>query len=400
MKNRIGIISLTSLLCLLAALGVHADVVGFWTFDDINYGNTTPQDAGFSDLSGHNLRGSIGAPFSTPQIVPGVSGGSSDTAVSFDGRGGLYIDDSAAQSLNLQPPFTVQAWVRSDVEQTGNYGIVTYGIPGGRTGGGGWKMGLNGGNIRFTLYAVVDLDSSAPFPFDGQWHHIAVPYDWSIVTYYIDGAELDARAESRAVANPGANDMNMGLEFNAISRFTGDIDRVRVSNVFLEADALDTDAANPKPIDANTLAYFNFDEGALPFTSQGAASPALTAISSQEWALNGNIPRNNILLPTIEENSPTGATGDSSLFFDLDSGTRAFIADGNGTLDFGPGQDWTVEAWVSTDLSYTEREIIFYYGRPGFGYSLSINPDGKLQVTTLGIADLSSTNAIVHNNYE
>lgn len=400
MYYRSSIFLFVSALLMLFAIGLHADTVGFWTFDDIDYGNTSPQDAGFSDLSGSGLRGVIGWPFSLPEIVPGVSGDGADSAVSFDGRSGLYIDDSAAESLNLQPPFTLEAWVRSDVEQTGNFGIVTYGIPGGRTGGGGWKLGLNGGNIRFTLYAVVDLDSAAAFPFDGEWHHIAASYDGEIVLYFVDGVEMDAVAENRAVADPGAKDAGIGLEFNAISRFTGDIDRVRVSNVFLEADGLDSDPANIKPVDANTVAFYSFDEGALPFTSEGSASPALSAIASQEWALMGNVPRNNVGLPAREELSPAGdSIGDLSLLFDLDADTSAYVADPNGVLDFGPEDDWTIEAWVSTDLFYEEREVVFYYGRPGFGYSLSINPDGLLQVTTLGIADLSSSGAIVPNDY-
>ena len=90
-------------------------------------------------------------------------------------------------------------------------------------------------------------------------------------------------------------------------------------------------------------------------------------------------------LPTVEENSPSGEAGDMSLLFDLDAGSRAFVMDPDGLLDFSDGS-WTLEAWVSTELMSLERMVLFYYGRPGEGYSLSINEDGTLQVTTLGIA--------------
>jgi len=377
----------------------NAGTIGFWTFDNINYGNQAGQDAGFDDSSASGLRGSLGTPFSSVNSTGGVSGAAGDNALSLDGEGSLFADDSANGLLNIQPPITLEAWVRSDVEQS-SASFVAYGIPGGRSGGGGWKLGVRNGNILFTSFAVVDAESTVPFPYDGEWHHVAASYslEQGIILYFLDGEEVDVKEENRPFVESGALDVNIGVQFNAITRFQGDIDRVRVSNVFLEADGLDSDSANIKPLDENVLAFWDFDEGEPPFTSEGA-EPALTAISSAEWALT-NVPRNTVGRPTVEENSPADVAGDFSLFFEFDGGMQSFVGDPNGVLDFGAGDDWTLEAWVSTDLALEGREVLFYYGRTGKGYSLSINTDGRLQVTTLGIADLASSNANVPNNFE
>ena len=380
--------------CIMAG----ADTLGFWTFDNINYGNTAGQGAGIPDSSNSKLTGVLGTPFSLVDKAPGVTGKATDFDIKLDGKGGLYVDDSAAKLFDFQPPFTIETWVRSSVRQTGDCGIVTYGIPGGRTGGGGWKLGLNAGNLRFTLFAVVDLDSSVALPFDGKWHHVAIAYsDQGSVSYYLDGVEAEVKAETRKVLSPGAKELNIGLQFNGISRFQGEIDRVRVSNTFLAATDLDSDPANIKAVGDNTLAFFDFDEGKTPYAGKGKGT--YSAISMQDWALNGNIPRNNMGLPTVQKDTPSGITGDSSLLFSAtqDPEPQAYVVDTKGILDFGTG-DWTVEAWVNTDLAFPDtnkRGIIFYYGLPGKGYSFSINTDGRLEVTTLGIADIPSSKAIV-----
>ncbi|MFB3785994.1 MAG: LamG domain-containing protein [bacterium] len=363
---------------------------GYFKFD------TFANNIQFTDDSGMGMKGLLGKPFSTPTSSTGVSGGASDKAVTFDGRGALVVDDSAAKALNvLQPPITVECWVRSSVEQlAGHFGFVSYGIPGGQPGGGGYKLGIRDGNLLFTLFAVVDVGTDVPFPFDGAWHHIAAVYsvDGGGVTFYMDGVEVAYVAETRNMNAPGANELDIGSQYTALGRFQGDIDRVRISNAALALDQLDSVAATPKPVAASTLAYFSFDEGAIPYVCQGAAS-SLSAISVVDW-VKTNPPKRSDGVPTIATDTPSGAAGDTSLQF---TGTQiAFVEDSNGVLN--ATGDWTVEAWVKTDFNTdVERMMIFYYGNPGHGYSMSINiTDGNvLQVTTLGIADLPSTLGVV-----
>ncbi len=378
----------------------NADTVGFWTFDNIDIGRGIDQNAGFQDSSASGRTGILGMPFSSPGSAPGPSGEATDLALSLDGEAALIVDDSDVELLNvLEPPITIEAWLRSDNLQGGHVGIVSYGVPGGRDGAGGWKLGLSDSNLLFTTFGVVDVFSSVEFPADGEWHHVATVYSDvdAQVFFYVDGEELEAINENRPMRDPSSKELNIGSQYTSISRFPGDIDRVRISNAALATDELDTDAAAAKPVGANTLAYYDFDSGSVPYDSQGA-DPVRTAISLETWVEN-NVPRTNANLPVIEENSPSGGAGDMSLLFELDQDQRSFVADPNGILDFSDG-DWTLEAWVSTDLPVEQREVIFYYGYSGHGYSLSINSDGRLQVTTLGIADMASTNAIVPSTFE
>jgi len=251
------------------------------------------------------------------------------------------------------------------------------------------------GNLLFTLFAVVDVGTSVPFPFDGAWHHVAAVYsaDDGGVYFYLDGAEMEFVAETRSMISPGANELDIGAQYTAIGRFNGDMDRVRISNAALKPAELDKDVKNVKPVVASTVAYFSFDEGALPYMSAGV-EPKSTAVSLSTWVVT-HAPAESTGAPTIAADSPSGAAGDTSLQF---SGTQiAVVLDPKGLLNFSSG-DWTLEAWVKVDPNATgDRMIIYYYGNPGHGYSLSINlaSNAALQVTTLGIADLPSASAFV-----
>ncbi len=400
MKKIIVLLSFLLLIPLFYCSTSNAKTIGFWTFDNIDMGAGIDQNAGFQDASASNLTGILGLPFSTPGFAQGPSGAAIDFALSLDGEAGLIVDDSDAELLNiLEPPITIEAWLRSDASQAGHIGIVSYGVPGGRDGAGGWKLGLVDGNLIFTTFGVVDVVSSVAFPFDGAWHHVATVYSDAAgqVLFYVDGEEMQAIDENRPMRDPSSKEMNIGLQYTSIGRFVGDIDRVRISNAALQNDELDTDTAAIKPLGAGTLAFYDFDEINAPFNSQGA-EPTRTAVSLETWVEN-HIPRVNVNLPTIEEYSPSGDAGDMSLLFEMDMNQRAFVSDPDGILDFSDG-DWTLEAWVSTDLPVDEREVILYYGYSGHGYSLSVNVDGTLQITTLGIADMPSTNAIVPYSLE
>src|SRR6185369_1015256 len=237
-----------------------ADVAGFFKFD-----NFPGDNANFTDDAGKGLRGLLGFPFSAPLSVPGPSGQAGDLAVSFDGKGALAVDDSTAHILNiLTPPLTLECWVRStNSSQIGvHLGLISYGIPGGppETGivRGGYKLGINPlGNILFTLFAVVDVQSDVPFPFDGAWHHVAAAYSLAdgVVRFYLDGAEVASVPETGNIKPPGTSHLDIGAQFTGLGRFDGDIDRVRISKAALTPDQLDSVAGTVKPVGNNTAVF-------------------------------------------------------------------------------------------------------------------------------------------------
>jgi hypothetical protein len=386
------------------------DTVGYFKFDNF------PNDNGvFTDDTGNGLRGSLGFPFSAPRSVPGPSGQAGDLAVSLDGSGGLAADDSAAQLLNFTaPPLTLECWVRStnDTQIGRHRAFISYGIPGGapRTNlvRGGYNLGLGpSGDLRFTMFAVVDVFSGIPFPFDGQWHHVAATYSIPDggVRFYLDGAEVAFMAETRNPVPPGSRHLDIGAFFTGLGRFSGDIDRVRISKEALTPAQLDSVAATVKPVLTNTVVFYNFNEASPPYQGQGLP-PAGVAISTADWVTNhpprigasAGGPKASGAGPGVVTNTPSGAVDDLSIQFgstDL-SVDMAAVWDPNGVLNLDG--DWTLEAWINfASVTDGDRDVIFYYGHPGHGYSLSVNytAGNKLQVTTLGILDMPSDTATV-----
>ena len=383
-----------ALALLLFSQGAFAEVVGYFKFDSFPNDN-----AHFTDDAGKGLQGLLGHPFSLPLSVPGPSGIATDLAVSFDGRGALIVDDSAAEVLNiLEPPLTLECWVKATNFNLAHIGLVSYGVPGGRPadrGPGGYKLGIGpAGDIVFTLFAVVDVFSGVLYPFDGEWHHVAASYSMTegFVRFYLDGVEVAAIEETRGINPPGTRQLEIGAQYTGLGRFEGAIDRVRISKAALAPADLDSVIGAVKPTRADTAVYFSFDAANPPYQGEGLA-PAGTAVSAAEW-IKTHVVHQSDGDPVKSTDTPSGAAGDLSLQFG--GADRAVIQDPNGVLNMD--QDWTLEAWVKYTFDFEgDRDVIFYYGHPGRGYSLSLNyaAGNMLQVTTLGIADMPSDTAVV-----
>jgi hypothetical protein len=371
-----------------------AEVVGYFKFDNFPGDNTD-----FTDDTGKGLRGLLGTPFTAPASVPGPSGAAGDFAVSLDGKSSLTVDDSAAEVLNiLTPPLTVECWARSSDYRGVHVGLVSYGVPGGQPashGPGGYKLGVSPvGNILFTLFAVVDVDSTVPFPFDGEWHHVAATYskEEGGVRFFLDGQEVSFIEETRDISPPGTRYLDIGSQFTGLGRWHGDIDRVRISKAVLTPAQLDSVVGTAKPVQNDTAVYFSFDSGNVPYQGEGL-SPAGSAISTADWVIQhpAHVTDGD---PAKVNDTPSGAATDLALQFA--GADVAAVWDPNGVLNLT--QDWTLEAWVKyTGNVEGDRDVIFYYGYPGHGYSLSINyaAGNMLQVTTLGLADMPSDSAVV-----
>jgi hypothetical protein len=98
--------------------------------------------------------------------------------------------------------------------------------------------------------------------------------------------------------------------------------------------------------------------------------------------------------PTWSTNSPTGQSGDFSLYFD--GIKRITVTDTNQIIGTnGLNDNYTLQAWVKLSLNYLppQRAILFQYERqPGF--SFSINTNRTLHTTTFKIKDIASTATI------
>lgn len=378
--KRVCIISLVFSLCCAMA---GADVVGYFKFDNIK-GNS------FSDDTGKGLIGTLGVPqgAGAPTMVAGPSGKSTDKAVEIPRGEGLVADDRTFLSLDTFAPRTIEMWVKAaDFEMTESMvTLMSYGI------GSGYRIILNSDKqIVYSLQGVQDFNTGVAFPFDSQWHHLAVvdDFDGNQIRVYLDGTEIyktDTPNDNNAADTNALFIGRTGTTPNYIA-FEGAIDRLRISNDSLTVDELDKDAANVKPASESTLALFNFDESGVPFVSQGAET--LLAVTLKDYTSG------TAGAPEIVTDTPSGAAGDYSLYFS--NGAQASVKDPNKVLDVGgPGNDWTIEAWVKyPDGNFSGRQIIFYYGPGGISFSLSGSNPRLVFVTTLRIADFSSRGAAV-----
>jgi hypothetical protein len=134
----------------------------------------------------NDLTGTLGLaanPDNVPQVITdSPSGAANDRAVQLMGTGYLLVDDRTDPLLALATePFTVETWVRWDGMDFDQYnGLMAY--------GGAYKLGLNSGQIIWTLFGVVDIESGHILPSDNLWHHVAAVYEPGVgVTIYLDG---------------------------------------------------------------------------------------------------------------------------------------------------------------------------------------------------------------------
>lgn len=318
-----------------------------WNFNE-GQGTTVTDDSG-------QMAADLGFPNIQPTVVQedSPSGQPGDRSII---PGGLTVYDRVDPVLNLvQGPVTFEAWVKPDAALTGNQDILRI--------GNSLKAGFTGNNILFTLLGIVDVNSQIPIPIDGEWHHIAYVWDPGVeVVFYLDGEEVAVVAETRAARAFQNSYMSIGSDHFGGSSLRAGIDRLRVHNAVLQADDLDSDAANPKPNLNETRVAYNFNETGAPFQNSTAASRPAIGLGPA-------------LVPTFSSDTPTGDAGDFSLQFDGDDRVRY---DDNGIflLDI-IAEPFTFESWVKFNSAeqIAARPIMFAYGVGGQGgYSFSLRP--------------------------
>ncbi|MBE0542353.1 MAG: hypothetical protein IH623_13280 [Verrucomicrobia bacterium] len=316
------------------------------------------------------------------------SGLGGDRSITTSGNGFLVADDSASRALNItNGPITIECWLNiNGAFFKPNEGIVAY--------GGSYKMGMRGGFHVFTLYGIADITNSAAgaMPVD-QWLHLAAAWEPGVgVHFYVNGVS-NFTAHTAPGARPTLHNYlsiaSEGLGNNVV----GSLDRVRIHNALLTADQLDTDAANPKPVTANTIVNYSFNEAAFP--SMNSLSPSLPTMQSSTF-----LPE--ITSPVWTNDTPTGLAGDYALAFLTERPPvfeSAFAPDSGGVIDLDAnGTNYTLQAWVKLPTGPMEdRRVIYFTGGAAPRASLSINANRALHSTLYGNTDFASS-VIVPND--
>ncbi|RJQ30478.1 LamG domain-containing protein [Candidatus Parcubacteria bacterium] len=99
----------------------------------------------------------------------------------------------------------------------------------------GFGVSANGGNWWFQGYSAGDLNSNKSV-IEGKWTHIAVTYDGTTLSIYVDGLLANSATKS---LNTTASAFFIGqAPWDTNNRFVGAIDELRVSNRALSADEI------------------------------------------------------------------------------------------------------------------------------------------------------------------
>lgn len=314
------------------------------------------------------------------------SGTAGDKAVSMnvgsDTLAGFLVaeDENHVLAPMFTNTFTIETWVKRDPADARTFeGLGGY--------GNSLKLGVNNSQIQFTLFGIVDINSGLYLTADDIWHHVAVVWTPGVgATFYLDGGSETFIAETRSMRAFGNNYLVIGAESVVGNAVQGVLDRFRIHMAALTVDQLDSVAATPKAPLGSTVVSFNFSESGTPFVSSGSA--ALKANPSNPYVAA-------LTAPKFVTDTPSGKANDFALSFK--AGDRVLVPDPATLLALDPADpSFTIQAWLKPGaLPNSEKSVIFFNNGPGGALAFSISTDRHLFVTTLGVADVKSSKAIL-----
>ena len=193
--------------------------------------------------------------------------------VKFDGS----RDYAATESSSVFAPqgsFTIEFWEKGMTSDGGQF-INQYD---------NWYSYLSEGKFTFQLgFASAGwVTLSVADPSDSAWHHMAVCYDGSNATFYLDGAAVT----NRAVGADNLRDSELpvtwaiGNDFNIYTLGDETLDEVRISSVARYTE--DFTPACSYDVDTNTVAYWSCDEGSGTTASDKSGNGHATTLEGEE----------------------------------------------------------------------------------------------------------------------
>ena len=186
--------------------------------------------AAVADSSGNNNLGTV-------TNGSWTTSGKFGNSLVFNGTSSRVFVTSSA-SLNLTAGMTVMAWVYPTANQTGNRTIIR------RETNGYWlyssrllsNMRPYGGALVGSNSETVSASNALPV---NTWSHVAVTYDGSVVTLYVNGTAVSTNSASGSIVS-GTTPLWIGGTSSSTDFFQGRIDEVRVYNRALTTTEIGT----------------------------------------------------------------------------------------------------------------------------------------------------------------
>ena len=143
-------------------------------------------------------------------------------AFSFNGTSAYVSLNNGTTNLPLgKSPRTIAAWVRTTMTGLGE--IFAYGAG---NSGHAFTLGVSGASIFVSAWSSPQYFVNASVN-DGLFHHVAVAYDGTNASVYVDGTLIDTRA---FVINTAGGTANIGARILPTEFFNGAIDEVSIYN--------------------------------------------------------------------------------------------------------------------------------------------------------------------------
>jgi hypothetical protein len=235
------------LLALVVANVAQADIVGWWTFDDIT-GTNVP------DISGFMNDGTMMNGVTTSIDVPDFLGGGNSLAV---GGGDQHVLVPHDVSLDISSQLTIAAWVKP-IGNVAWDGIVAKSPSDGSNPNqaGNYELRVENGSRALTFHHQQGGDNDTiaypggPPVTDSVWQHVATTVDSSGVSFFLDGlpAGTFPLGGIQSFGATNTNPLYIGSRADLFTTMDGLIDDLRIYNVILsDADILALAGAEPPP---------------------------------------------------------------------------------------------------------------------------------------------------------
>lgn len=248
-KNVWGIVA-----CTLACLTVsHADLVGYWNFENITGGVTA------DSIGGNN-----GTLQSTTTVLP-IAGPAAigGNGVQFDGSADSWISTDATPAVlgytAAGAARTVSFWAQHGAFNDGGF------FDQGKTGTGQQNFSVrtvNGTtNLRAQYWGGGDHDYAAPAL--NTWNHYTLSYDGNVTTAYVNGALASRKVQTTPLDT--ADDYGVRFGIWRTAKLIGAVDDFSVYNSVLPHESIvELSRGNATPTSVAAFANINTLSGNAP----------------------------------------------------------------------------------------------------------------------------------------